>query len=118
MNHNPEFTAAIERHHAMRQTLGREHPLTQRAFTLVLSLAPPEVTALLVDGAREMGLMPDHADGYLEDGSPVYRLEAVAERLGMSEAQAQESVQAFLADRVALGLDVTPIDPALVHRAH
>ena len=62
--------------------------------------------------------MPQHADGYLEDGSPVYRLESVAERLVMSDAEAQASVQAFMADRVALGLDVTPIDPALIHRAH
>ena len=58
MNTTPEFMAALERHHAMRQTLGREHELTQRAFTLVLHLAPPEVMALLVDGAREMGLIP------------------------------------------------------------
>ncbi len=118
MNHTPEFMAALERHAAMRQTLGREHPLTQRAFTLVLHLAPPEVTALLVDGARDMGLIPERADGYLEDGSPVYRLESVAERLGLTESQAQESVQAFMADRVALGLDVTPIDPSLIHRTH
>ena len=66
----------------------------------------------------ELGLMPQHADGYLEDGSPVYRLESVAERLVRSDAEAQASVQAFMADRVALGLDVTPIDPALIHRAH
>jgi hypothetical protein len=63
-------------------------------------------------------LIPERADGYLEDGSPVFRLEAVAERLGLTEAQAQSSVQAFMADRAALGLDTTPIDPALVHRAH
>ena len=36
----------------------------------------------------------------------------------MSEAQAQESVQAFMADRAALGLDTTPIDPALIQRTH
>lgn len=40
-----------------------------------------------------MGLIPKHADGYLAYGSPVCRLESIAEKLGMSEAEAQESVR-------------------------
>jgi hypothetical protein len=63
-------------------------------------------------------LIPDQADGYLEDGTPVYQLESIARTLGMTEDEAQESVQAFMADRAALGLDVTPIDPALIHHTH
>ena len=115
MNTTPEFMAAVDMHHAMRTTMGEDHPLTQRALTLVMELAPTELKTLMADKAREMGLMPE-AHGYLADGSPVYRLEAIAEKLGVSADEAQASVQAFMADRAALGLDTTPIDPALIHR--
>lgn len=114
MTTTPEFMAAVEMHHAMHATLGDDHPLTQRAFTLVMELAPTELKMRMTDKARELGLLPE-AHGYLADGTPCFRLEAVAERLGMSEAEAQSSVQAFMADRAAMGLDTTPIDPALIH---
>lgn len=117
MNPTPEFMSALDMHHAMLTTMGEDHPLTQRAFALVMELAPSELKTLMADKAREMGLMPD-PDGYLDDGSPVYRLESVARKLGLSESEAQESVQAFMADRVALGLDTMAIDPALIHRTH
>lgn len=110
----PEFNMAVDRLMAMRATLGEDHPLTQRALTLVMELAPTELKTLMTAKARELGLMPE-AHGYLEDGSPVYRLETIATQLGMSEAEAQIAVQAFMADRAALGLDTTPIDPAQVH---
>ena len=116
MNPTPEFMAAVDRHQAMRATLGDDHPLTQRALTLVIALAPEKLTNLMTNMAREMGLIPKHADGYLGDGTPVYQLESIARTLGMSESDAQASVQAFIADRAALGLDTTPIDPALIHR--
>jgi len=116
MNPTPEFMAAVDRHQAMRATLGDDHPLTQRTLTLVIALAPENLTTLMTNMAREMGLIPKHADGYLDDGTPVYQLESIARTLGMSDAEAQASVQAFLADRAALGLDTTPIDPALIHR--
>lgn len=61
-----------------------------------------------------MGLIPQ-AHGYLDDGSPVYRLESIAEKLGVPIDEVNESVQAFMADRAALGLDTTPIDPDLIH---
>ena len=114
MNPTPEFMAAVDRHQAMRATLGEDHPLTQRALTLVMELASPELQTVMTDKAREMGLIPE-AHGYLDDGSPVYRLEAIAEKLGLTEAEAQASVQAFMADRMAMGLDTMPIDPALIH---
>jgi hypothetical protein len=114
MNTTPEFMAALDMHHSMQITMGLDHPLTQRAFALVMELAPAELKTLMADKAREMGLMPE-ALGYLDDGSPVYRLESIAQKLGMTEAEAQESVQAFMADRVALGLDMKVIDPALIH---
>lgn len=114
MNTTPEFMVALDMHHSMRTTMGEDHPLTQRAFTLVMELAPDELKTLMAEKAREMGLMPE-AHGYLDDGSPVYRLESIAEKLGVSADEVQDSVQAFMADWAALGLDTTPIDPALIH---
>jgi len=115
METTPEFLDAVDRHHIMSLTLGADHALTQRALTLVMELAPKDLQKLMTDKAREMGLIPE-AHGYLDDGSPVYLLEAIAEKLGMTAEEAQASVQAFMADRVSLGLDATPIDPALIHR--
>ena len=112
-----ELDAAIDRLMAMRATLGEDHPLTQRAFTLVMELATPELKSLMTAKARELGLLPP-AHGYLVDGSPVYRLESIAVQLGIPIDEAAASVQAFMADRAALGLDTTPIDPALIHIRH
>ncbi|MCF8168115.1 MAG: hypothetical protein K9K38_19680 [Rhodoferax sp.] len=116
MNPTPEFMAAFDRHQAMRATLGNDHPLTQRALTLVMDLAPEKLKTMMTNMAREMGLIPKHADGYLDDGTPVYQLESIARTLDMSESEAQASVQAFMTDRAALGLNTAPIDPALIHR--
>lgn len=109
-----EFDMAVDRLMSLRATLGEDHPLTRRAFTLVTELAPPALKSLMADKARELGLMPS-AHGYLDDGSPVYRLESIAEKMGLTEEEARASVRAFMADRAALGLDTAPIDPALIH---
>ena len=71
----------------------------------------------MADMAREMGLMPE-AYGYLDDGSPMYRLEDIAERLGVSPAEAEEAMHKMLAEREALGLSNAGIvtDAARIHR--
>jgi len=35
--------AAVDMHHAMQTTMGIDHPLTQRAYSLVMDLAPAEL---------------------------------------------------------------------------
>ena len=47
MNTAPEFRAELDMHHAMRTTMGEDHPLTQRALTLVIALAPDELKTLM-----------------------------------------------------------------------
>ena len=58
-----------------------------------------------------MGLMPE-ADGYLDDGTPVFSLEAVAAKLGAPVAQVEETMRALLAlgdgESVALSGELTP----------
>ena len=118
MSNELEFIAAVDRHEAMQTTLGDDHPLTQRALALAMEFAPQELKTIMAAKAREMGLMPEHPDGYLSNGEPVYNLQSIAKRLGMTEAETQESLQAFLADRAALGLDTALVDPADVHARH
>ncbi len=117
MNPTPEFMEAIKRHRRLVDTLGMDHPDTMRAMMLAMELAPKELIDEFGDMAREMGLMPE-ATGYLDDGSPMFRLDDIAERLGVSPAEAEEAMHKMLAEREALGLSNAGIvtDAALIHR--
>ena len=116
MNPTPKFMEAIRRHRRLVDTLGMDHPDTMRAMMLAMELAPDELKDEMADMAREMCLMPE-ADGYLEDGSPVFRLEDIAERLGVSPEEAEEAMHKMLTEREALGLSNAGIvtDSALIH---
>jgi hypothetical protein len=96
-----------------------DHPDTLRAMMLAMEMAPKQLKDEFGDMARTMGLLSE-ADGYLEDGTPMFRLEDVAARLGVSPAEAEESIQKFLAEREALGLSNAGIvtDPQLIHKRH
>lgn len=117
MNLTPEFIEATERHQQLVETLGMDHPDTQRAMTLVMGLAPKELMDEFGEMARKMGLMPE-ACGYLEDGSPMYSLEDIAEGLGISLAEAEEAMHEMFAEREALGLSNAGIvtDAVVIHR--
>jgi hypothetical protein len=113
----PEFLAAIDKRRELADALGEEHLDTMRAMMLAIELAPKELIDEFCDMAREMGLMPE-ADGYLDDGSPMYRLDDIAERLGVSPAEAEEAMHRMLTEREALGLPNTGVvtDSTLIHR--
>ncbi len=117
MNLTPEFMEAIKRHQRLVDTFGMDHPDTKRAMMLAMELAPKELIDKFGDMAREMGLIPE-VGGYLDDGSPMYRLEDIAERLGVSPADAEEAMHKMLSEREALGLSNAGIvqDAALIHR--
>ena len=67
--------------------------------------------------AQELGLIPE-ADGYADDGKPVFSLEAIAAKLGIGMEEAQQAMDAMLTEREGLGLSNVLIDPATVHRKH
>ena len=113
----PEFMAAMSASLRLVETLGMEHPDTTRALQRAMLLAPPSLNALMADKARELDLIPD-ADGYTEDGQPVYSLESIAAKLDMSMDEAKQAMDAMLADRAALGLPAALVDAATVHRKH
>lgn len=117
MNLTPQFLEAIDRHQAMAATLGPDHPLTIRAMMLATALAPDEFKTLMRDKARELGLIPKQASGYLPDGTPVYTVADMAATLGQTEEEVKAGISAMLAHRAALGLcDLEAVDPATVHK--
>ncbi|MBK1640690.1 hypothetical protein CKO12_02100 [Chromatium okenii] len=83
-----EYSALVER------GLGGS-PEASRAFARMLETAPQSFLDMMHNKVVEMGLMPEQPDGYTAAGEPVYRLDAVATRLGMSEQEAEESLREF-----------------------
>jgi len=78
----------------VEQGLG-ESPEAMRAFAQMLEAAPQSFLDMMHNKVVEMGLMPDKPDGYTADGEPVYRLDSMATRLGMSKEDAEESLREF-----------------------
>lgn len=107
MNPTPDFMEAIKRHRRLVDTLGMDHADTMRAMMQAMELAPNELIDEFGNLAREMGLMPK-ADGYLEDGSPMYR----------SPVDAEEAIRSMHAEREALDLSNAGIvtDATRIHR--
>ncbi|MGR6034143.1 MAG: hypothetical protein ACU4EQ_07280 [Candidatus Nitrosoglobus sp.] len=111
------FMEAIDRHLALVETLGEGHPDTMRAMLLAMELAPDEIKQQISDKARELDLLPD-AMGYLEDGTPMYRLNDIAEKTGASIEEAEATLKELMAEREALGLsnEVMLADDKRIHR--
>lgn len=119
MNLNDEFLPAVNVALELVETLGQDHPETNRALMLAMELAPDELVDEFGKMAREMGLMPPPQ--YLSDGTKVFSLESVAAHLGLTLDEAEESLHEMLAQRESLGLPnegVIRVDPDNLHRAH
>lgn len=104
----PEFIAAGRLYSALSKA-GRGH--TQEgaeAFQRVYDLAPESFRQEMHDMAVQMGLRPPKPDGYTEDGQPIYSLEGIAKRLGISMEEAKQAAQ---------GMGIQPTD-STVHRVN
>lgn len=114
-----EFIEAMHLAGHLKDTLGIEHPETGRALAHAMELAPESFKQNVHDMAVEMGLMPATPDGYTDDGQPVYRLDGIADRLGISLEEAEGAAAAMAADRAAMGLPTEAISPdASFHPIH
>lgn len=91
-----EFMQAALEYQQVADTRGARDPATVRAMLRALDLAPNEVAAKLCTVAQDAGLMPE-ADGYLDDGTPLYRPEVIAEYLGVSLEEVQEGIRKMMA---------------------
>lgn len=113
----PEFLTAMSACLALVESLGMEHPDTTRATQRAMALAPPSMHDFVAAQVQEMGLTPD-ADGYTENGEPVFSLESIAATFDISMDEAKAAMDAMLEDCAALGLPAALVDPAKVHRKH
>lgn len=100
---SPEFIEAVEVHQLLAERFGIDHPGARRAMLLVMHHAPKEVMDIIANGAAEFGIKPDSC-GYAEDGSAMYRLEDIAEKLGVSLEEAQAQLDEMLAEMESLGI--------------
>lgn len=111
----PEFLEAMHACLILKDELGLEHPETSRALMVAMALAPDSLKDFMAEQAKELGLMPE-PDGYTEDGEPVFTLESIAAKMGMSMEEAQAAAEIMLADCGELGLPTVLVDPEAVHR--
>lgn len=113
-NASPEFLAAVEACMAAAEALGNDHPQVKRLMQRAMSLAPRTLLDTMQAKAKELGLMPE-PDGYLDNGQPLYSLEAIARQNGMTVEEVQAGIEEMLETCGDLPV-MAPIDPARVHR--
>jgi hypothetical protein len=116
---SPEFIEAMHLTGHLKDTLGMDHPETGKALAQAMEIAPEGLKQRMHDMAVEMDLIPAIPDGYTDDGQPVYRLDGIADRLGISLEEAEGAATAMAADRAAMGLPTEAISPdASFHPIH
>lgn len=106
---SPEFLAAAS---AFRDLLvqDRAHtPAGLRAWQAVMETAPPEFLETMHAEAVRLGLIPEKPDGYTDEGEPVYRLEEIARRAGLSVEEAEASIIEFSAVTGAQEVDLSQV---------
>lgn len=113
----PEFSEAMHRHLEIVERLGEEHPDAKRSLMVAMYQAPDWFKDDISQMGNEMDLLPQ-ASGYLEDGSPMFSLNAIAEKHGVSIEQAEQDLQMMLSVRQELGLPLDGVmtDSSLIHR--
>jgi hypothetical protein len=113
----PEFSEAMHRHMEIVERLGEEHPDAKRSLMVAMYQAPDWFKDDIAKMGNEMDLLPQ-ATGYLEDGSPMFSLDAIAEKHGVSIEQAEQDLKMMLSVRQELGLPLDGVmtDSSLIHR--
>jgi len=90
---SPEFLAAGAECTRLRNAGLSQTPEGAQAFRRMYDAAPEFFRKEMRDMAVQMGLMPKVPDGYTDEGHPLYRLEGIAKRLGVSEEEAQSAAR-------------------------
>ena len=113
----PEFSAAMHRHIALVEQFGEDSPQAKKSLMVAMHLAPDWFKDDIAAMAGENGFLPQ-ASGYLDDGSPVFSLEDIAAKFGISIEQAEKDLHDMMATRQELGLPIEGglVNPSLVHR--
>ena len=118
MTNSPIFDYLFAKYKELRADGQDETEEGRLLFMEMMAYAPPEYMALAYQCADEMNLVPE-PDGYLDDGTPMISLSALAKHQGLSMAEAEDMIERFMADREALGLSNDGIvrkDATNIHR--
>lgn len=100
---NPKFLKAFKHYEAMAKKYGENHPTTTEAFLTALNYAPEHIKAKIDAKAKELNLLPDPSQ-YTADGEPIYKLEDIAQHLGMSYEEAERLLFDVMNNRQKAGL--------------
>lgn len=117
MEFSPEFSALVQQYKDTAAGLGDGHPTTYRLWLILEAAAPEGFRQLMRDTAKEMGLQPDpaHCDA---KGRPLYDLDAIAAKLGMSSDEARAAMAQMNADRASIGLVNPMLTDGPIHCLH
>lgn len=97
------FVEALKNHNAIVRLYGESSPEQCRAMIQAMEVAPPHITDEIHDMACDMGIMPAPS-GCLDNGEPLFSLEAIADHLGIPPEEAERAMREMLAERESLGL--------------
>ena len=89
----PEFLSAWRLYSQLHAAGLEKSSEAAEAFQRMYDAAPESFRQEMHDMAVQMGLMPSLPDGYTDDGEPVYSLEGLANRLGVSPEEAQRAAK-------------------------
>ena len=103
MTNSPIFDYLFSKYKELHNDGRDETEQGRLLFLEMMHYAPPEYLAVANQIAEEMNLVPE-PDGYLDDGTPMISLSALAKHLGLNRDEAGEMVERFMADRESLGL--------------
>lgn len=111
-----EFSEAMETYKAMLDANnGVETDEAREQFTKAMLLAPDWFNDMAMAEIDKMELLPKPTH-YLDSGEPVFSLEQIAEHLGVTIEEAQESLDKLTAQRKELGLETPLVDPLTVNK--
>jgi hypothetical protein len=115
--YSPDYLAAINLHLQLQEEFGDQHPDTVRARKLVMELNPPHIHAITNNRPRKPAGLLD-SRGQLEDGTPLYRLDDVANWLGVSLQEVETAVAVMLDEVKSEGLPASNFvtNAAMTHR--
>lgn len=86
----PEFMQACRHYLTLSERYGDDHPATEKAFSHLLDLTPPELIEEFYGEA--LAAMPK-PQGYTRSGDPVYTAQSIAEHFGLSEEEVERGLE-------------------------
>lgn len=113
-----EFRAAMEKYRSVKNEYGAESIEARNQFMLAMQFSPEWFDEIALEQAKSMGLLPK-AEAFLEDGTPVFTAQQVADRLGVSVQDVLKHVDELkdLQEREGVeGSEAYLVDPSQVHK--